>query len=236
MFDITKVCSKFVDGSLDAVIVICHASNFELALLPHNTTIRSRTLYLSARRMAPHNRKRGTALVRDADHARRTHSMSGEPPATRQRLSKDDSGGHGLPPRPQAARRASSPARAPSAGPSASLSFLPYPNPATQKPRSVPFQQPSQLISFSYDSAHTQAFTDAELKYYADPPAGADLNYGYERWVRRDDERGRLDALLRAIAEVKARGKGKEGGALPQIGVVSWRGIITKCVSHGVFV
>ncbi|KJA19867.1 hypothetical protein HYPSUDRAFT_104734, partial [Hypholoma sublateritium FD-334 SS-4] len=109
--------------------------------------------------------------------------------------------------------------------------FLPYPNPATLKPRSVPFQQPSQLISFSYDAAHTQEFTDAALKYYADPPPAADLNYGYERWVRCDDERGRLDALLRAVAEVKARGKGKEGGALPQIGVVSWRGIITKILT-----
>lgn len=32
-------------------------------------------------------------------------------------------------------------------------------NPTTLKPRSVPFQRPSQLISFSYDAAHMQVFT-----------------------------------------------------------------------------
>ena len=209
-----------VRRSLDAVVAPRLILNLLFSSL--NAIIRIQALYLSARRMASPNRKRGIAHVLSADHPRGTHSTSGKPPASRQRLSKNE--GHGLPPRPQATSGPSSPP----AGPTAQ--FLSYPNPATLKPRNVPFQQPSQLISFSYDAAHTQSFTDAELKYYVDPPPGADLNYGYERWVRRDDERGRLDALLRAIVEVKARGKGKEGGALPQIGVVSWRGIITKCV------
>jgi hypothetical protein len=44
--------------------------------------------------------------------------------------------------------------------------------------RSVPFQRPLPLISFSYNYVHPP------------PLADADLRRGYERWIRRPEERG----------------------------------------------
>ena len=105
--------------------------------------------------------------------------------------------------------------------------FLAYPDLSNSKPVSVPFQQPSQLISFSYDASHTQEFSDSALRYFVQPRMGADLSYGYQRWIKRPDERGRIDALLRAISNVKKEGEDR-GVQLPEIGVVSWRGVMTR--------
>ena len=69
--------------------------------------------------------------------------------------------------------------------------------------------------------------TDSAMRFYVDPPRDAWLGYGYERWVRRPDEKGRLDSLLRACE----RGLGMRlGGAAREGGVVCWRGVMTKCV------
>lgn len=108
--------------------------------------------------------------------------------------------------------------------------FLAYPDLSNHNPVSVPFQQPTQLISFSYDASHTQEFDDSALRYFVHPRSGVDLSYGYDRWIKRPDERGRIDALLKAISKAKKDGIGK-GVQFPGIGVVSWRGIMTKYVS-----
>lgn len=105
--------------------------------------------------------------------------------------------------------------------------FLAYPDLSNPKSVSVPFQQPSQLISFSYDASHVQEFSDSALRYFVRPRMGADLSYGYQRWIKRPDERGRIDALLRAISKVKKEGE-STGAQLPEIGVVSWRGVMTR--------
>jgi len=107
--------------------------------------------------------------------------------------------------------------------------FLAYPNISTCKPKQIPFQQPSQLISFSYTPERIQEFTDSALRYFVDPPPGSSLSFGYDHWIRKPDDRGRIDALLRAISKVKAE---SIGSSLPEIGVVSWRGIMTKFVLH----
>ena len=75
-----------------------------------------------------------------------------------------------------------------------------------------------------------QEFTNSALKYFVDPPLGAHLSYGYERWIKRPDERGRLDALLKAISKVKRDAEGN-GVKFPEIGVISWRGVMTKYVA-----
>jgi RAT1-interacting protein len=62
------------------------------------------------------------------------------------------------------------------------------------------------------------------MRYYVSPPRDADLGHGYERWIRRPEEKGRLDGLLRAISEIRRR------GGEPVISMVSWRGIMTKYV------
>jgi RAT1-interacting protein len=110
----------------------------------------------------------------------------------------------------------------PSLHASVSLSY-----PSTSQPAShaVPFQRPLPLITFSYNKSRELEFSDAAMRYYVAPPARADLGYGYERWVRRTDDKGRLDGLLRAILETQRRGTGH-----PVIDVISWRGIMTKCV------
>ena len=102
---------------------------------------------------------------------------------------------------------------------------LVYPSLTQPSPRVVPFQRPLSLISFSYDEGRKLEFSDAAMRYYIDPPPGADLGFGYDRWVRRPEEKGRLDGLLRAISEVRRRGS---SGSV--IDVISWRGIMTKCV------
>jgi len=101
---------------------------------------------------------------------------------------------------------------------------LPYSPSSTQTqspPAPPPFQQPLPLLTFSYTPTRSLEFTDSALRYYVDPPRGADLNYGVERWVRRPEERGRVDGLLRAWGKVRGMGVG-------DVGVVGWRGVMTK--------
>ncbi|EMD33871.1 hypothetical protein CERSUDRAFT_97807 [Gelatoporia subvermispora B] len=105
--------------------------------------------------------------------------------------------------------------------------------PSTSSPaKSVPFQQPTPLLTFSYDTSRTLSFTDSALRYYVDPPLGAELRYGYERWIKRPGEKGRIDSLLKAVSRAKQTmgGGGGDGGSewLKGIGVVSWRGVMTK--------
>ncbi len=104
-------------------------------------------------------------------------------------------------------------------------SSLPYPSTSQSISRVVPFQRPLPLISFSYTKDRKLEFADAAMRYYVDPPLGADLRHGHERWIRRPEERGRLDGLLRAISEVQRRGTGNT-----VVSIVSWRGVMTKCV------
>ena len=105
-------------------------------------------------------------------------------------------------------------------------SFLAYPE-GPPNVKQVPFQQPSQLISFSYDFEHVQEFTNSALRYFVDPPIGSNLRYGYERWNYESDDRGRIDALLKAVSKIKSD-TAAYGGALPEIGLISWRGVMTK--------
>lgn len=107
--------------------------------------------------------------------------------------------------------------------PSATLT---YPSLSQTSPRAVPFQRPLPLISFSYNKGRELEFSDAAMRYYVDPPPGADLGFGYDRWVRRPEEKGRLDGLLRAISEARRRCTSDS-----VIGVVSWRGIMTKILT-----
>ncbi|OBZ71966.1 hypothetical protein A0H81_08118 [Grifola frondosa] len=100
--------------------------------------------------------------------------------------------------------------------------------PSTSSPNAVrpaPFQQPSTLLTFSYTPSRTLEFTNSALRYYVDPPRGAELRYGYERWVKRPEEKGRLDGLLRAVERVRQKMDDGANGAkwLRDIGVVSWR-------------
>ena len=93
------------------------------------------------------------------------------------------------------------------------------------------YQQPVTLLTFSYTPNRAVEFTDSALRYFVDPPLGADLSYGYERWVKRPEERGRLDGLLRAWSKVRA----VQNANARNVGVIAWRGVMTKYVFHHVF-
>ena len=91
----------------------------------------------------------------------------------------------------------------------------------------VPFQQPTALTTFSYNSKRELRFDDSAMRYYVDPPQGADLRYGYERWVKRPEEKGRLDGLLKAWLKVR---DGFPEGTMND-GVIAWRGVMTRYVN-----
>jgi RAT1-interacting protein len=118
--------------------------------------------------------------------------------------------------RPRTRQRLSSPESS-----SAEGRRLAFP-PRTARARPTPFQQPTPLLTFSYDAGHTLEFTDSAMRYFVEPRRGAMLSYGYERWIRRPDEKGRIDSLLKAWDKVC-----RDAGGL-QVGVVCWRGVMTK--------
>ncbi|KAF7336767.1 RAI1 domain-containing protein [Mycena venus] len=103
---------------------------------------------------------------------------------------------------------------------------LPRPSPPPQGPPPA-FQQPTQIISFSYTPARELEFTDSALRFLAAPPPRARLAHGYERWVRRPETRPRIDGLLRALSAAR----GKRHPALANgVGAVAWRGVLTRYV------
>ena len=99
---------------------------------------------------------------------------------------------------------------------------LKYPTeyrPGYDEPR---FHCPFQLVSFSYTPDRVLEFTNSALKYYTTPPLGADLSYRYDHWIKRPEERGRLDGLLEACLHQNALIESKRAN------VISWRGVMTK--------
>lgn len=60
------------------------------------------------------------------------------------------------------------------------------------------------------------------MKYFVPPPPGANLAYGYEQWIKRPEERGRLDGLLAACVRDECEGERRRAD------VITWRGVITK--------
>ncbi|KIY64841.1 RAI1-domain-containing protein [Cylindrobasidium torrendii FP15055 ss-10] len=105
---------------------------------------------------------------------------------------------------------------------------LPFPNTKVTFLRPPPpFQKPMPISSFSYDKSRALRFDNSSMRYYAAPPIGAQLSYGYNRWVRRPEEKGRLDGLLTAFSRAKKDNKVN----LADVGVVSWRGVMTKILT-----
>lgn len=91
-------------------------------------------------------------------------------------------------------------------------------------PRPVAFQKPFQLISFSYTPQRQLVFDNSALKFWVEPPQHADLSHRYGHWIKRREEKGRLDGLLRAINEEPCQDTKRKAH------VVCWRGILCKYV------
>lgn len=117
-----------------------------------------------------------------------------------------------------------------------SLSYPPKDRPV----HPVAIQYPSRLLTFSYDADRTLHFDDSAMKYFVQPPKNADLKYGYARWIKRWEEKGRIDGLLKAILKYRHDLDGPNNEPVPhadgkistqwlqQIKCVSWRGVMTK--------
>ncbi|KAF8522382.1 RAI1 like PD-XK nuclease-domain-containing protein [Gautieria morchelliformis] len=124
----------------------------------------------------------------------------------------------------------------PSAGPAAKRRRKDAALPLTSDPsRPPPFQQPHQLLSFSYTSlpapddarqrVRTLEWNNSSMRYLVPPPPSADLAYGYERWIKRPEERGRLDGLLEACLRKECEAERARAS------VVTWRGVVTKILT-----
>ncbi|KAF7374739.1 RAI1 domain-containing protein [Mycena sanguinolenta] len=90
------------------------------------------------------------------------------------------------------------------------------------------FQQPTQIISFSYTPARELEFTDSALRFLASPPPRAQLTHGYDSWVRRPETRPRIDGLLRALSAARAK---RHPALANGVGAVGWRGVLTRILT-----
>ncbi|CAK5269683.1 unnamed protein product [Mycena citricolor] len=120
-----------------------------------------------------------------------------------------------------------SPARQQITAPSVQLAYPSLLTPGSPPPAgpSPPFQQPTPLISFSYNDQHELEFNDSALRYLAPPPPRAQLGHGYDRWNRRPEARSRIDGLLRALSAVQDK---KHLALSSGVGAVAWRGVLTR--------
>lgn len=97
---------------------------------------------------------------------------------------------------------------------------LPFTIESTKAPE---YQQPYQLVSFSTTPQRKLVFDDSALKYYVQPPPNADLSYRYQHWIKRPEEKSRLDGLLEACLRNKqSRAETRRADA------ITWRGVMTK--------
>lgn len=124
-------------------------------------------------------------------------------------------------------RRSPSPTSPTPRSPSPATHELNYPAPGSAVGPPPAFQQPTPLISFSYSPARELEFTDSALRYFVPPPRNAQLAYAYDRWNRRPEGRARIDGLLRALSAARAK---RHPLLASGVGVVAWRGVITRCV------
>ncbi|KAJ7707493.1 RAI1 like PD-XK nuclease-domain-containing protein [Mycena rosella] len=90
------------------------------------------------------------------------------------------------------------------------------------------FQQPTQLISFSYTPEREFELTDSALRYLVQPPRNAQLAHAYDRWERRPERRSRIDGLLRALSAARAK---RHPALASGVGVVAWRGVMTRILT-----
>ncbi|KAK7016290.1 RAI1 domain-containing protein [Favolaschia claudopus] len=135
-------------------------------------------------------------------------------------LLSDGDGGDDTPPTSKQRRRSPTPLPPVHALPYPSLSAAPTSPPA--------FQQPTQIISFSYTPARKLEFTNSALRFLAALPPRPQLSYAYERWQRRPETRPRIDGLLRALSTARAKNHPSLANG---VGAVGWRGVLTRIMT-----
>ena len=153
---------------------------------------------------------------------------------------------HSLPQKPKLDLQDGTPEQQNEAGPSSVLARLPHPlvrdgrSPFAAHP---PFQQPAPIATFSFDENRELHHDDRSKKYYRGPPPpapvsnprfqrgpprGADLNYGFDRYVQRNESvPEHLDALLDCLLH-RGRSRGDADLDRARADLITWRGIMTK--------
>ncbi|KAK6534715.1 decapping endonuclease targeting mRNA [Arthrobotrys megalospora] len=95
--------------------------------------------------------------------------------------------------------------------------------------KSSAIKRPREITYFSYDENHELKHDESSLRYYYTPESNADLNHGYNMFVKHDDSVDEhLDSLLDALVELE-----KKEGRCSTDGVhfVTWRGMMTKIMT-----
>ncbi|KAJ3166147.1 Dom-3 Z [Geranomyces variabilis] len=98
------------------------------------------------------------------------------------------------------------------------------------KVRCAAYQQPKEIVCFSYDEERKLSMgSDDKLSYYCEPDIqSANLSSGFpDRYVMREPVPERLDALLESMRHVNSRPRDPNTPPL-RPAFCTWRGIMTK--------
>ncbi|KAG9025657.1 decapping endonuclease targeting mRNA [Tulasnella sp. JGI-2019a] len=100
-----------------------------------------------------------------------------------------------------------------------------FPLPSLRAVAPPPVQRPIGLLTFSYTPERTLVFDNSAMKYYKDPPLNVSLQRDYKNWIKRPEERTRLDGLLQCLEKDQVKAEAS------RCDVVTWRGIMTKIIT-----
>ncbi|KAK4152632.1 RAI1 like PD-XK nuclease-domain-containing protein [Chaetomidium leptoderma] len=99
--------------------------------------------------------------------------------------------------------------------------------PAHHAGQNEPVKRPKEFACFSYDKDHKFHLDDSSLKWYYPPDIGADLENGYESFIKHDDRVDEhLDSLLKTITNHE-----QQTGEAIDAHIVTWRGMLTKIMA-----
>ena len=101
---------------------------------------------------------------------------------------------------------------------------IPLPPPDLSIPPPA-YRLPALISTYSHLPDRSIRHDDTSMAYYSPAPIGADLNYGFENRIERDESvEEHLDGLCEALKRVEEQG----GKAQRAGGVITWRGMITR--------
>ncbi len=89
------------------------------------------------------------------------------------------------------------------------------------------YHLPTLISTYSHLPDRSISHDDSSMAYYKPAPLGADLTYGFERRIERDENLDEhLDGLCEGLWEAHKAGKRVERRG----GIITWRGMITRSV------
>ncbi|WWC72955.1 uncharacterized protein I206_106919 [Kwoniella pini CBS 10737] len=105
--------------------------------------------------------------------------------------------------------------------------FLPLP-PLSLRTPPPSYRKPTIISTYSHLPDRSIQHDDSSMTYYRAAPIGADLNYGFDRRIERDEDLDEhLDGVCDALRHVEEKGgKGERKG-----GIITWRGMITRIMT-----